>query len=690
MRPLRTFTIEPALPDTLLPLKELAYNLWWCWHGDAQDLFRRLDSGPLGGDAITTPWPCSGASTRQRLAQAADGRRVPRPPPTGARDAQGSTSSVPAGGRGPTAPRPQPQVAYFCAEFGLTECLPIYSGGLGVLAGDHLKSASDLGLPLVGVGLLYQQGYFRQHLNADGWQLELFPRNDFHNMPVELVRNADGTAGDHRGGHARPAGHARSLEGAGRARRRCSCWTPTCRRTPRRTATSPPSSTAATRRCASARRSCWASAACGRCRRWASRPKVYHMNEGHSAFLALERIRLLMAEQGVSFDEAREAVVAANVFTTHTPVPAGNDAFEPWLIDQYFEQLLAASWASARDQFLALGRQDPATSDEPMSLTVLALRLSSMPQRRQQAARHGQPRGCGTNVWPGVPGTRCPSRTSPTACTPRSWLSHDMADLFDRYLGPGWHEKPADPSVWKRVDADPRRGAVAHARAPARAAGGLRPPPAARATAPSAAPARPKSAAADEVLDPEALTIGFARRFATYKRATLILRGHRAAGQAAEQHGPPRADHLRRQGPPARQPGQGPHPPDRPRRPPGAVPQAHRLPRGLRHQRRPLPGAGRGRVAEHAAAADGGQRHQRHEGRRQRRAQLSHPGRLVGRGLRARRRLGHRLAARPTTTWNTRTASRARPSTTCWRRRSSRCSTTAAPTSLPAGLDRAR
>jgi starch phosphorylase len=249
-------------------------------------------------------------------------------------------------------------------------------------------------------------------------------------------------------------------------------------------------------------------------------PKAYHMNEGHSAFLGMERIRLLMAEQGVSFDEAREAVTASNIFTTHTPVPAGNDAFEPWLIDKYFSNYWAQLGLN-REQFLGLGRQEPTNRDEPMNLTVLALRLSA--SRNGVSKLHAEvSRKLWSNVWPGVPAGEIPIHAITNGVHVRGWISHDMAELYERYMGPGWHERPADPNISKIIEHIPdtelwrtherrRERLVAFARR--RMVQQL-----AKRGAGSA-----EIAAAEEVLDPEALTIGFSRRFATYKRAGLIL-----------------------------------------------------------------------------------------------------------------------------------------------------------------------
>jgi len=525
MRPLRTFTIEPSLPDELAPLLEIAHNLRWSWRGDAQELFRRLD--PNAWEAhYHNPVAMLGAMDQQRLAEMARDEgfltqlsrvhadlRAYLEKPGWWPKTYGGGSSV------ERAERRQVQVAYFCAEFGITECLPIYSGGLGVLAGDHLKSASELDIPLVAVGLMYQQGYFRQRLNADGWQLELFPRNDFPNMPVTPVTDAEGNR------------LALEVEMPGRSVKAQIYLAKVGRVRLYLMDANVPENSPEDRHITA---QLYGGDQEMRIRQelllgiggvrmlgvLGLSPKAYHMNEGHSAFLGLERIRLLMSEQGATFEEAREAVAASNVFTTHTPVPAGNDAFEPWLIDKYF----ADYWTQlglTREQFLALGRQDPDNEDEPMSLTVLAMRLSGF--RNGVSELHGEiSRKLWAGVWPGVPQNEVPiSHISNGVHTP-SWISHDLAALYDRYLGPGWHEKPADMSVWRAVDHIPETELWrTHERRRERLVAFARRRLAAQLTKRGASAS--ELSAADEVLDPEALTIGFARRFATYKRANLIL-----------------------------------------------------------------------------------------------------------------------------------------------------------------------
>jgi len=517
MRPLRAFTIKPSLPEELAPLLTVAHNLWWCWHGDALELFRRMDT-ELWASCYHNPVAMLGQMPQERLAELSgnDGflshlARVHRE--------LEEYLSTPGWWRKTYGDSGEPQVAYFCAEFGISECLPIYSGGLGVLAGDHLKSASELDIPLVAVGLLYQQGYFRQRLNADGWQLELFPRNDFHNMVVELVQGSDDSPlaidvemRDHpvkaQVWHCRVGRISLYLLD-----------------------TNVPENSPEDRHITAqlyggdqeTRIRQEVVLGIGGVRMLKAlgiNPKVYHMNEGHSAFLGLERCRLLMAEQGVSFQEAREAVSATNVFTTHTPVPAGNDAFEPWLIEKYFGHY----WPQLgldKEQLLAMGRQESTNGEEPMNLTVLALRMSGY--RNGVSMLHAAvSRKLWCGVWPGLPVDEVPIRHITNGIHTRSFISPEMAALYDRYLGPRWHEKPSDLSAWEAVDSIPntelwrtherRRERLVvfarrhlHQQLTKRGAGSS------------------ELAAAEEVLDPEALTIGFARRFATYKRANLIL-----------------------------------------------------------------------------------------------------------------------------------------------------------------------
>jgi len=518
MKPIHTFTVVPALPDKLERLRELACNILWAWDHETIDLFRRLDRD-LWEESGHNPVRMLGTIAQDRLERAArdDGflaqlervcQRFDR--------YMGQTTWY----QKTYDQSGEPLVAYFSAEFGLTECLPNYSGGLGVLSGDHLKSASDLGLPLVGVGLLYQQGYFRQYLNVDGWQQETYPTNDFYNMPLHLERREDG--------------HPVTIEVAyPQGLVTAQVWRVQVGRVPlflldtNLEQNSRPEYRDITDQLyggdVEMRIRQEILLGIGGLRALDAlgmRPTVCHMNEGHSAFLALERIRVLMQEQGLSFAEAREVAQAGNVFTTHTPVPAGIDVFSPDLMDKYFGSFYR-SLGLSRDEFLALGRQNLGDAKDPFNMAVLALRLAA--HTNGVSELHGLvARQMWQGVWPQVPEHEVPITAISNGVHPRSWISMDMAGLYDRYLGPRWLEDPTDRTIWMGVDRIPgeelwrtherrRERLVAFARRRLRAQLQQRGAP------------QSEIAHADEVLDPEALTIGFARRFASYKRATLLL-----------------------------------------------------------------------------------------------------------------------------------------------------------------------
>ena len=519
MRPIRTFTVRPSLPEVLMPLQEIAYNLRWSWDHEAIDLFRRVDS-KLWEQLEHNPVLMLGRVSQERFDQLTgdDGflahlQRVCDRFESYNQDTN-SWFDREIGNR-------EMRVAYFSCEFGLSECLPIYSGGLGILAGDHLKSASNLGVPLVGVGLLYQQGYFRQYLNEDGWQQERYPENDFYTLPIKPERDEEGNpivitveypdgpvkaqlwqvrVGKIRlilldtnidenareidknitdqlyGGNKETRIRQEVMLGIGGIR---------------------------------------ALEALGQ------RPTVCHINEGHSAFLALERIRILMQEHQMGFDEARQAVAASTVFTTHTPVPAGNEAFSVDLIDRYLLPTRTALGLS-RDDFLALGRVNAKNGGEIFSMTVLALHLSCFANGVSRL--HGEvSRSMWPKVWPGVPEPEIPITSITNGVHTRTWISNDLAGLYDRYLGPRWRDMPAEESIWEQANDIPSEELWrTHERRRERLVAYTRRRLKQQLTA-RGAPAT-EIAAAEEVLNPEALTIGFARRFATYKRAALLLR----------------------------------------------------------------------------------------------------------------------------------------------------------------------
>jgi starch phosphorylase len=517
MPTLRHYTVIPRLPPALERLRDIAYNLWWSWSPIGEELFSRLDAD-LWEAVRGNPIELLARAEQSRLEEvAADDAFINQLDvvwQTFQRYMQregwfSRTFPEAAGAR----------IAYFSMEYGIHESLPIYSGGLGVLAGDHLKAASDLGLPLVGVGLAYAEGYFRQVLNADGWQGESYPINDWRRMPVMPVLDGTGQRLVIRVQYPNNAVFAQ-------------LWRVQVGRVPLllldanveqnspadRSITGPlyggDQEFRVRQEIMLGIGGIHALEAIG------ISPTVCHMNEGHSAFLAIERIGRVMRERKVSFDVASEANSAGNIFTTHTPVPAGNDAFEPSLVRRYLEPYRQALGISDAD-LLGLGRIDQRDQAAPFSMPVLAFRTSD--HYNGVSALHGEvSRKMWQGIWPDLPVHEIPIESITNGVHTASWVNHEMGALYTRYMGPRWLEQPDDPELWQRAREIPdaelwqvhehrRHRLVTHARRWLRGAAERR------------GAGREELALADEVLDPQALTIGFARRFATYKRAALLF-----------------------------------------------------------------------------------------------------------------------------------------------------------------------
>jgi starch phosphorylase len=541
-RSLRTFTVLPQLPPRLQPLHRLAYNLWWSWNQEATALFRRIDAD-LWESVDHSPVKLLGATEQPRFEQLLDddGFLSHMDRVTELFDAYLSAPTWFEENAGDDLPEDF-TVAYFSAEFGIHESVPVYSGGLGVLSGDHLKSASDLGLPLVGVGLMYREGYFRQYLTVDGWQQERYPENDFFNLPLIPARKDEGgrKKEERKNGHAsdstfnlHPSDYlVIGIPFPGREVH-ARVWRLQVGRVPLYLLDTNIAQNSAEDRAITSRlyggdhdmrirqEIVLGIGGVRALRALGKPPTVCHMNEGHSAFCTLERIRGLIERTGCDFATAREAVTASTVFTTHTPVPAGNDVFSTQLVEHYFGHTLGGLKIDRHD-FLALGKQHAADPNEPFGMTVLALRLSNV--SNGVSALHGSvSRKMWKAIWPELPDTEVPITSITNGIHTQSWVSPDLGQLYDRYLGTGWQGRPDDGSLWKRVEAIPdaelwrtherrRERLVAFARMR------LKRQLLGRGAPPS------EVARADEVLDPDALTIGFARRFATYKRGTLIFR----------------------------------------------------------------------------------------------------------------------------------------------------------------------
>jgi len=510
-----------TLDRFIAPVQErlwaLARNMWWSWDADAGQLFRELDRlrwrelnhSPV---ALLNEFPLA------RLEERADElglesrinyayRRM--------REYKKSEHTWGARRAGVLLPRP---VAYFSAEFGIHESLPVYSGGLGVLAGDHIKSASDLGIPLVGVGLFYGQGYFRQRLDRSGWQHEDYIKNDVSQLAMEpaigkngrpvvvqvdtrhgsirakvwrvkvgrcdlflLDSDVEGNAPEDReltsrlyGGDGRVRVHQELLLGVGGLR---------------------------------------ALKALG------ITPGVLHLNEGHSGFAVLEAIRMRMEDEGISFDKAMPRVSREVVFTTHTPVPAGHDRFDADLIEEHLGILREALGLSKHD-FMALGRENP-DSDERFCMTILGLKMA----RRSNAVSslHGEvSREMWTGLTPGKSAESVAIGHITNGVHVPTWLAPQMFRLYDRHLGTGWYLKSSDSHIWDGIEnVDDGELWETHLNLKSRMIEFVR----RRAIKQAEKREEPRQEfqRLERILSPDALTIGFARRFATYKRANLIL-----------------------------------------------------------------------------------------------------------------------------------------------------------------------
>jgi glycogen phosphorylase len=513
-----SFQVSPTLPARLEALNTLSLNLRWTWDHPTRDVFESLDPD-LWEATNHNPRLVLGRISQRRLAELASDE-----PFLAELDQATASLAEYLSGTG-WFRRAHPDAtgvvfSYFSAEFGLTECMPNYAGGLGILAGDHLKSASDAGLPLVGVGLLYQHGYFQQYLNADGWQQEIYPMNDFSTLP--LVPEMD----------AQKNPLTISLDFPGRLAY-ARVWKVQVGRVPLYLLdTNVPQNSEEDRRITGSlyggdgelRLQQEIVLGIGGMRALAAlgiRPTVCHLNEGHSAFLGLERTRVLMEELRVSFFEARQLAAAGSLFTTHTPVPAGFDRFDPKLMARYFGAF-AERLGIPFERLLSYGRQNPADPNESFNMAFLAARVSSAANGVSRL--HGAvTRKLVRAMWPGYSLEEIPVDSVTNGVHIRSWVSLEMTALLNRYLGHRWAEEPAESGVWDRVDRIPdhelwrvrqirRERLVNYARQ------------ALESQLQRRGSSDAEIAAARSVLNPDALTIGFARRFATYKRATLLLR----------------------------------------------------------------------------------------------------------------------------------------------------------------------
>lgn len=517
MKPAKSFIVTAQLPKNLIKLKELAFNYWWCWNSDAKELFLRT-SRSLWEEVNHNPVLLINKLSNEKIKELSeqadyiDFLNYVYDKYQKYLKSKNWYSSFEHSSKG--------TIAYFSTEYGINESFPNYSGGLGILSGDHLKSSSDLGLPLVGVGLLYQQGYFRQRLTQHGWQTEQYSDNDFFSMALLLQRNSNGepiildlnlpegkcffqvwmlkiglvplylidtnieqnTNENYRkisnalyGGDRETRIQQEIVLGIGGIRA---------------------------------------------LKELGISPEVVHINEGHAAFALVERARIFQKEFNIDFNSAKQIVKTSSIFTTHTPVPAGNETFKIDRIDAYFSNYINELGIS-RENFIELGQTNEYNNEEDFSMTVLGLKLSSY--HNGVSKLHGSvSRKMWKSIWKCFPDDEVPIKAITNGIHTLTWVAREFSELYDRYLTPRWRDEPDNQELWEQIDTIPaeeiwrekqrrRIRLVLFARQylQSKQKQFLIPE---------------QVSQINDYLDPEALTIGFARRFATYKRALLLFK----------------------------------------------------------------------------------------------------------------------------------------------------------------------
>ena len=511
----QTYHVTPTLPATLEPLREVSFNLWWTWEPSARRLFRHLDP-ELWNRTNHNPVRMLQLSRQSRLEEVSQDKAFLRELKEvhdafrnylARKDTYGKT------GAGSAIKNP---VAYFSAEFGFHESIPNYSGGLGILAGDHCKSASDLDLNFVAIGLLYRHGYFKQQIDKEGVQEAVNLNQNFHDLPIREVRRGD----------ANLLISVRILDREVFAK----IWQLQVGRVNLYLLDTETPENSAEDRLITAelyggdlemRMRQEIMLGIGGVKALSAlgiEADVFHMNEGHSAFLALERIRLNVVEKKLDFYSALQVVAAANVFTTHTPVPAGNDSFPREMMRKYFGQF-AKELNIPFDELFSFGQTRVNPSD-PFSMTILALRLSR--HANGVSKLHGEvTRSLWKDVWTGVPMHEVPITSITNGVHTKTWMAPEFSALYSRYLH-NWEEHLTEADFWRGViDIPDAQLWETHQKLKFRLVEFVRERVRMRRERVGESPEAIRRV--NQILDPEILTIGFARRFATYKRGALLF-----------------------------------------------------------------------------------------------------------------------------------------------------------------------
>jgi len=519
MDPIITYNVIPKLPSELEPLREMVYNLWWTWEPPARRLFRFLDI-PLWEATNHSPLRMLQTCRQARLTEVAEDEHFLK-----------DLNSVYARFRAylhrsdtygklrlETTPLQRP-VAYFSAEYGFHESFPNYSGGLGILSGDHCKSASDLDLNFVAVGLLYRDGYFKQQINKDGWQEAVSLNQNFHHLPIQEVKMEDGSPLKVSVSFPDRAVFAKVWRIAvGRINLYLlDTMLPE----------NAPEDQVITAQLYGGDQEfrirqeiVLGMGGFRALQAMGITPQVFHMNEGHSAFLGLERVGEYVRNEGLDFSSALQVVAASSIFTTHTPVPAGNDAFSHDLMAKYFATYPSRVGISFESLF-ALG-QETVNPESTFSMTILALRTSRFANGVSKL--HGEvSRGLWKNIWKDVPVEEVPITSITNGVHIKTWAAGEFHDLYEKYLGKDWEDQLTNTDFWRRVIDIPDEVLWdLHQLLKQRTIDFLRERIHAQRLRNGESPEQVRHA--NRLLNSEVLTIGFARRFATYKRGTLLFR----------------------------------------------------------------------------------------------------------------------------------------------------------------------
>lgn len=512
-------TVTPQLPERINKLSEIVGNLWWAWNTDFLKLFKIID-GDLWETVGKNPVKFLKLVSQERLENVAENPEFLKEYDKIANDFYDYMNSKSTWFKKNYPDNKNDLIAYFSAEYGLDQILPIYSGGLGILSGDHLKSASDLGIPLVAVGLLYKKGFFHQIINGYGQQYEEDRENDIDTLPIYPVKDVEGK-------------DLLVYVNMPKKRVYLKVWQVNVGRVKLYLMDSDIDANIPEYRGITAhlyggnqemriqQEIVLGMAGTSLLKTLGLNPTVYHMNEGHSAFLILELMKNIIKEKQVSFDMAEEIVAAKTVFTTHTPVPAGNDIFPIELVEKYFKDFWPRLGLT-REEFLKLGMKPCDNLEQGFNMGILALKIAG--KKNGVSKLHGEvSRELFSEVWPHIAPNESPITYVTNGIHTCTWLAPKLKDLYNKYLIPYWQDNIHEDEVWKKIDTIPDDKLwEVHMERKQKLINVIKQNLTNR--------LRREGVGYDAIgealanLHPDTLMIGFARRFATYKRATLIFK----------------------------------------------------------------------------------------------------------------------------------------------------------------------